>query len=318
MAPQETADATSPQRPPARARWLATRALFPVVFLTVMTSATWWLGRGADPDAVTLAHLLTSSLVVAFAETVLTYEPRWRRSQGDVGPDLMHLVVSNVGMSTFTNAVILPLVVVAAAALSRRAGVTLWPTGWPLVAQGLLAVVIGELPYYWFHRLSHEVEFLWRFHSVHHSAPRLYWLNAVRFHPVDALVGYLLQVAPLVLLGVPPVVLAWYAVFLGTHGPFQHANVDLKLGPLNWVFSMAELHRWHHSTSAELGNTNYGGNIILWDVVFGTRYLPEEKPSADIGVGGMPNFPRGYLAQLAVPFRWQRVVESSRGDEEAT
>ena len=33
--------------------------------------------------------------------------------------------------------------------------------------------------------MMHEVPWLWRFHATHHSAPRLYWLNAGRFHPLD-------------------------------------------------------------------------------------------------------------------------------------
>ena len=54
-----------------------------------------------------------------------------------------------------------------------------------LLAQLPLALVVAELVEYSFHRLMHEVPWLWRFHATHHSAPRLYWLNAARFHPID-------------------------------------------------------------------------------------------------------------------------------------
>lgn len=299
---------------PSALRRGVSRALFPVVFVSVLVSATYWLRTGVEPDLVVLTHSVASVVVVALMEIWLTYERRWRHSHGDVGPDVMHMLVSNIGMSAFTSALIIPGCVMLATWLSSRMGLTLWPTEWPLVLQGLLAIVISELPYYWFHRLSHEVEFLWRFHSVHHSVPRLYWLNAGRFHPVDAFIGYVVQAAPLVILGASPEALAWHAIFLSTHGPFQHSNIDLRLGPLNWVFSMAELHRWHHSRDAEEGNTNYGGNIILWDVVFGTRFLPKRKPSADIGVCGMPEYPTSYLGQLAAPFRWA-ALHGAKADE---
>jgi sterol desaturase/sphingolipid hydroxylase (fatty acid hydroxylase superfamily) len=289
--------------------------VFPLVFLGVLGSATWSLAHGYDPQWMMLIHMLVSVVIVAIVERVVTYEAQWNRARGDVGPDLMHLLVSNVGVSALSDLLVLPLGLALAVSLSESLGHGLWPTRWPLVAQGVLAVVIAELPYYWFHRLSHEVEFLWRFHSVHHSAPRLYWLNAVRFHPVDAFLGYVVQVIPLVLLGAGPEVLAWHAIFLGVHGPFQHSNIDLKLGPLNWIFSMSELHRWHHSTKVDEGNTNYGGNLIVWDVVFGTRYLPKDRrPSAEIGVGGMPQFPTGYLGQLAVPFQWARLKATANPD----
>jgi sterol desaturase/sphingolipid hydroxylase (fatty acid hydroxylase superfamily) len=77
---------------------------------------------------------------------------------------------------------------------------------------------------------------------------------------------------------------------------------------------MAELHRWHHSKNVAEANRNYGGNLILWDVLFGTRFLPPDRePPADVGIGDMPAFPHGLLAQLAVPFRWQQVRREARG-----
>jgi hypothetical protein len=55
-------------------------------------------------------------------------------------------------------------------------------------------------------------------------------------------------------------------------------------------------------------NHNYGGNLILWDVVFGTRYLPADRePPEAIGMESLPRFPTGYWANLAAPFRWRRV-----------
>lgn len=298
-------------QPQGKGKRLLSVLLFPTVFFSVMASATWSLLAGYNPNVVMLTHMGFVVVLLAVVERFFPYERSWSQSQGDVGTDCMHLVVSNVGVSVLAELVVLPPGLILASYLASQYGVGLWPSHWPLLAQGVLAVLVAELPYYWFHRLSHEMEPLWRFHSVHHSAPRLYWLNAVRFHPVDAFVGYAIQVFPLVVLGCSPIVLAWHATFLGVHGPFQHSNLPLRLGPLNWVFSMAELHRWHHSTNEEEGNTNYGGNLIVWDVVFGTRYLPQEVPSPEIGVGGMPDFPQNYWGQLTAPFRWSRLPRSS-------
>jgi sterol desaturase/sphingolipid hydroxylase (fatty acid hydroxylase superfamily) len=55
-------------------------------------------------------------------------------------------------------------------------------------------------------------------------------------------------------------------------------------------------------------NTNYGSNLIVWDLVFGTFFLPRDREPPDaIGIADMPDFPRGYLAQLAAPFQWARL-----------
>ena len=62
-----------------------------------------------------------------------------------------------------------------------------------------------------------------------------------------------------------------YTVWVSVHGLFQHCNVRLRLGPLNYIFSMCELHRWHHSLKLEEANSNYGNNILFWDLVFDTN-----------------------------------------------
>lgn len=71
---------------------------------------------------------------------------------------------------------------------------------------------------------------------------------------------------------------------------------------------MAELHRWHHSRVLEEANSNFGQNLIVWDIIYGTRFLPKDRePPAEIGITDMPAFPMSYLAQLASPFTWSRI-----------
>ncbi|PCJ79733.1 MAG: hypothetical protein COA57_15455 [Flavobacteriales bacterium] len=95
---------------------------------------------------------------------------------------------------------------------------------------------------------------------------------------------------------------------MAVHGMFQHCNIHLKLGLLNYVFSMAELHRWHHSLKIEEANTNYGNNIIFWDIVFGTMHYPkDQEASEDIGLSEIENFPEDYLGQVASPFQWKKL-----------
>jgi sterol desaturase/sphingolipid hydroxylase (fatty acid hydroxylase superfamily) len=263
--------------------------------------------RGVSPPLAMGGVELAVFLIVIAAERQLPYRPAWNRAQGDVWADSGHAVVSGVIGLRLLEPVLRAGGLVVAAWLSRTIGSTLWPTAWPLPAQLGLAFLIAELPQYWFHRLQHEWDGLWRFHAVHHSAPRLYWLNAARFHPADLWMLYTVGYLPLAALGCPEVVLALFMVFDGMLGIFQHSNVDIRLGPLNWVFSMAEPHRWHHSQVLREANTNYGSNLIVWDLVFGTFFLPRDRPGpAAIGIHGLPGYPVGYLAQLAAPFRWAR------------
>jgi sterol desaturase/sphingolipid hydroxylase (fatty acid hydroxylase superfamily) len=136
---------------------------------------------------------------------------------------------------------------------------------------------------------------------VHHSSERLYFLNSNRFHPVDAALTTVAFVAPLSLLGVGPEVLVLHTIVNAINGAFKHGNVDVRLGPLNWLVSLGELHRWHHSPKIEEASHNYGTNLILWDVVFGTRSLPRDRePPEEVGLGA-PGYPQSYLAQLLEP-----------------
>lgn len=261
-------------------------------------------GAGMDLAPVLVGITAGTGLLLALLERVHPHDPDWNRPRGDIGTDVLHALVSMISLPELLRIATFPLVAAAGAWASTRLGVGLWPSDLPVLAQVALALVLGELGAYWTHRWMHEVPLLWRLHATHHSAPRLYWLNAARFHPLDVVFTYIPQMLPLVLLGAPEHVMTLMLVVTAVHGMFQHCNVRLQLGPLNWVFSMAELHRWHHSKTLEESNANYGANLIVWDVVFGTRFLPADRePPSAIGIADQPDFPQDYLGQLASPFQ---------------
>ena len=284
---------------------------FPVAIGASMGGAIFLLGRGVSVEGVTALVIFLAYVYLATLERLFPLHPEWSRSHGDVGPDLA------LGA---TNAVVnfgaQPLMVAGAAGVAGWASVSLgadtWPNHWPLIAQLVPALLLGELVEYTVHRSMHEVPWLWRFHAPHHSARRLYWLNAVRFHPIDALLIGPSKLIPLVALGAGPEIMALVLIFAAVHGSCQHANIPCRIGPLNWVFSMAELHRWHHSPVTAEANHNYGGNLIFWDIVFGTRWLPGDRtPPVNTGIQALPRFPRSYSALMAAPFRWKRLVREA-------
>jgi sterol desaturase/sphingolipid hydroxylase (fatty acid hydroxylase superfamily) len=291
-----------------RLRPVAAWTIFPVVMGGAVALMLALLAAGMAPPLAVIVTDLAAFAVVIAAERVFPHEPEWNRPRGDVAADAGHALVSGLAGMQLARPLLDAGGIVVAAWLSRTLGADLWPADWPLLAQLGLALLIGELGTYWFHRFQHEHELLWRFHTIHHGAERLYWLNAARFHPLDLVPLFACWYGPLVALGCPEAVLALVAMFDAVFGILQHCNVAVRLGPLNWIFSMAEPHRWHHSRRLEEANSNYGSNLIVWDVVFGTFYLPRDRrPPVAIGIEGMPGFPRGYLAQLALPFRWATV-----------
>ena len=167
----------------------------------------------------------------------------------------------------------------------------------PVWVQAILVILGGDLLIYWGHRLQHRVGFLWRFHSIHHSAEHLDWLAAHREHPVDAIYTQLLVNLPIFALGFPLRTLALFAAFRGLWAVYIHANVRLPIGPLRVLIGAPELHHLYHHRARDSGN--YANVSPLMDVLFGTYRCPDHEPPA---LGTDEPVPAGYLGQLAYPF----------------
>jgi sterol desaturase/sphingolipid hydroxylase (fatty acid hydroxylase superfamily) len=306
--------ASDAERRPERAKpgeALFAWSIFPLTMVGCVGLAIQLHQREANALIALLVPLALGYGVVIAGERLYPHVPAWNRSHDDTATDAAWWLSINA-----TGLALRPLAVFAAVPLggwlSARFGAGLWPSDWHLLAQLALSFVIVEFFQYWAHRLMHETDILWRFHATHHSAPRLYWLNSARFHIVDIALLNLGFTIPLIALGADARVLSLWLVASAIHGLFQHANLSVRCGALNWIFSMAELHRWHHSRTERESNTNYGSNLILWDIVFGTRFLPADRePPADIGIAGLSAFPMTWWQQLLSPFRWVSIKEAS-------
>jgi sterol desaturase/sphingolipid hydroxylase (fatty acid hydroxylase superfamily) len=170
--------------------------------------------------------------------------------------------------------------------------------------QAIEVVVLSDFCVYWGHRLQHRVGFLWRFHSIHHTAEHLDWLAAHREHPIDTIYTMGLINLPAFVLGFPVETLAGLIAFRGIWAIYIHSNVRLPLGPLRMLIGAPELHHWHHDRDRQAGN--YANISPLMDLLFGTYRCPDHEPDK-FGV----NEPtaRGYLGHMIRPF-WRRGADS--------
>jgi sterol desaturase/sphingolipid hydroxylase (fatty acid hydroxylase superfamily) len=174
------------------------------------------------------------------------------------------------------------------------------------LVQAIEVVLLSDLCVYWGHRLQHRVGWLWRFHSIHHSAEHLDWLAAHREHPIDTVYTLILINLPAFLLGFPLETLAGLIAFRGVWAIYIHSNVRLPIGPLRLLVGAPELHHWHHDRDRDFGN--YANISPLMDVLFGTYHCPDREPDR---FGILEEMPRGYLAQLVHPFRVPRTRTNS-------
>jgi sterol desaturase/sphingolipid hydroxylase (fatty acid hydroxylase superfamily) len=176
-----------------------------------------------------------------------------------------------------------------------------WPHHWPLAAQIIVMVLAVDFMRYWLHRASHHYTALWRLHEVHHSPDILYVLNVARFHPLEKVLHFSLDAVPFLLLGVAPEVFAGYFLLYSVNGLFQHSNIRLQYGVLNYLVGSAQTHRWHHARDPKTAHCNFGSTTIIWDLVFGTWYLPKHVAVGDIGITNR-SYPKGFFAQMLTPF----------------
>lgn len=283
------------------------RAMSALIFPLTMATAlvlTWigftHLGYGHALSG-SIIVLVFGFMLIPLIERLHPYRTDWNAGDKDTGTDVLNLLV-NLGVTTFEKPVLVALLISATAALSTAFGGSLWPSDWPLIVQLFLMLLIAEFGRYWIHFAAHKVPMLWRLHAIHHSPNRLYFLNAARFHPLEKILFQLPEVVPFILLGANIETITLYFVFNTIHGLFQHSNIRLKLGPLNYIFSMTELHRFHHSKRIEESDRNFGNNLIVWDILFGTFYYPKDQDIEEIGLLNTV-YPKSYCGQFLAPFK---------------
>ena len=169
----------------------------------------------------------------------------------------------------------------------------------PRWLQAIEIYLLVDFMDYWLHRIFHTGAW-WPFHAVHHSSEDLDWLSAVRVHPVNEAVNKIAPAVPLLFLGFDPTVTAGVTGFLTLYAIFLHADVDWDFGPLRSVIATPVFHRWHHSKDPQAIDKNFAGLLPLWDILFGTYYMPRDRMPCDFGVPD--KVPTGYFGQLWHPF----------------
>jgi hypothetical protein len=130
--------------------------------------------------------------------------------------------------------------------------------------------------YYWWHRLSHEVNIMWAAHSVHHQSEDYNFAVAIRQAFLTSYTHPPFYV-PLALLGVPPVVFATASGISTLYQFWIHTELVGKLGWLEEWLNTPSHHRVHHAINPQYLDRNHGAILIVWDRLFGT-FAREEEP----------------------------------------
>jgi sterol desaturase/sphingolipid hydroxylase (fatty acid hydroxylase superfamily) len=216
------------------------------------------------------------------------YDKKWTKNEltTDIVCFALPLIIVRPAIVYFSLK-LLPLV------LPGLQGIFSWvPFGWAF----FIIAVADDLTQYWYHRLHHQVPFLWRFHRTHHSAPYMGMSMANRQNIIyTVFFSQIYLTAALVYLG-----MGYAALFvtgikslitLGAHSSIPWDKPFYKyraLKPIGWVLerliSTPATHHAHHADSFDDGVGNYKGNFgnmfFIWDVIFKTGIITRKYPKS--------------------------------------
>lgn len=250
------------------------------------------------------AVLLVLALVFGLLERWRPIRPQ-RFLRKDLGQDFGYYFLGGLLPPFFT--------MLAAALVAWFAGGLLpagfyaWVGALPLWQRVGALLLLGDLAFYWAHRWSHEVRWLWRLHAVHHSPTQMDWLVNTRAHPLDLVFARAVAAVPLLVLGLrqPAAGLESAVAVTLTLSTvwafFVHANLRWRLGWLEQLVVTPAFHHWHHANeSPEVVNKNYAALFPWLDRLFGSHHLPADRYPASYGASR--RLPPTLAGQLLSPF----------------
>lgn len=160
---------------------------------------------------------------------------------------------------------------------------------------GLVIIAIADdLTQYWYHRLHHEIPWLWRFHRTHHSAPYMGMSMAGRqnlLYTIFFSQTWVTVTLTYVGLGAPALLVLALKSIITT---FAHSSIRWDepfyrhrwLNPIAWVMerviSTPATHHAHHAAVNDgvgFYKGNFGNMFFLWDLLFGTALITRQYPA---------------------------------------
>ena len=184
-------------------------------------------------------------------------------------------------LSTVTKFVFLNIGALVFTKISQEYAI--WAFDINAIGHWLLAILLYDFLYYWFHRISHERQFFWGSHVVHHQSEDYNLSTALRQTSTSFLTTWVFYI-PCFFLGMP---ISMFVSIASAHLIYQfwvHSQHIPKLGVFEWLMVSPSNHRVHHAQNADYIDKNYGGLLIIWDRLFGTYKAEDEKQQAIYGI----------------------------------
>jgi sterol desaturase/sphingolipid hydroxylase (fatty acid hydroxylase superfamily) len=194
----------------------------------------------------------------------------------------------NLGLAVF-NVALSPLIVIPLTAWAASHALDWRPAIWSGWSGMALDILLLDCWIYFWHRINHEWNFLWRFHEVHHLDETLDATSALRFHFGEVLLSSLVRAGVILLLDVPLSSVIVFEVAVAFASLFHHSNLHLPgwiEQQMSKVIVTPSIHWVHHHAIRADTDSNYGTIFAFWDPIFRTRSITQREPEMKIGVEG--------------------------------
>lgn len=134
----------------------------------------------------------------------------------------------------------------------------------------LIAFIVIDFYGYWTHRWSHQINFLWNKHAIHHSSEEFNLACALR-QSISSFVNlFTFLLVPAAVFGVPAKVIAITLPIQLFLQFWYHTKYIKKMGFLEKILVTPSHHRVHHAINPEYLDKNHSQIFIFWDKWFGT------------------------------------------------
>lgn len=151
----------------------------------------------------------------------------------------------------------------------------------PLWVFMILGILMMDLIGAWFiHWLEHKVQWMWRFHLIHHTDQHIDTTSANRHHPGESVFRFIFTTLAVIVIGAPMWMVFMYQTMSVVLTQFNHSNIEMPKwldNSLGLVFCTPNIHRIHHHYRQPYTDTNYGNIFSIWDRIFGTYVMVDNS-----------------------------------------
>lgn len=180
----------------------------------------------------------------------------------------------------------------------------------PQVIEGIIAFLLMDLAFYYWHLANHKIPVLWRFHNVHHIDPDLDVSTSFRFHFGEIALSAIFRIIQISIIGITPVAFLIYEICFTANTIFQHSNVKLPIRIeriLNKIIVTPRMHAVHHSQFRNETDSNFSTVFSWWDRLHKSIRLNIPHKDIVIGVPGYSKAGDNNFGNLILlPFKKQR------------